>query len=34
MQVGVILLVSLMVVVITLDVTKIVPDSWFSWLPF
>lgn len=34
MQVGVILLVSLMVVVLTLDVTKIVPDSWFNWLPF
>ncbi len=34
MQVGVIMLVSLMVVVITLDVTKLLPASWFSWLPF
>lgn len=34
MQVGVVLLVSLMVVVITLDVTKLLPASWFSWLPF
>jgi len=34
MQVGVIILVSLMAVVITLDVTKLLPDSWLSWLPF
>lgn len=34
MQVGVVMLVSLMVVVITLDVTKLLPASWFSWLPF
>jgi regulator of sigma E protease len=34
MQVGVIMLVSLMVVVITLDVSKLLPASWFSWLPF
>jgi len=34
MQVGVILLISLMAMVIALDVTKILPASWFSWLPF
>jgi regulator of sigma E protease len=34
MQVGVILLISLMAMVIVLDVTKILPSSWFSWLPF
>jgi len=34
MQVGVIMLVSLMVLVITLDVTKLLPASWVSWLPF
>lgn len=34
MQIGIILLVSLMLVVITLDISKIVPSSWFSWLPF
>ena len=34
MQVGLVMLVSLMVVVLTLDVTKAIPDSWLAWLPF
>ncbi len=34
MQVGLVMLVSLMVVVLTLDLTKAIPDSWLAWLPF
>jgi len=34
MQVGLVMLVSLMVVVLALDVTKVIPDSWLAWLPF
>lgn len=34
MQIGIILLVSLMAMVIVLDVTKIIPESWTTWLPF
>lgn len=34
MQVGLILLVSLMAMVITLDITKVLPESWLDWLPF
>lgn len=34
MQIGIILLVSIMAMVIVLDVTKIIPQSWTSWLPF
>ena len=34
MQVGLVLLVSLMAIVLTLDLTKVIPDSWFAWLPF
>ncbi len=34
MQVGLILIVSLMALVITLDVSKLIPDSWWDLLPF
>ncbi len=34
MQVGLILIVSLMALVITLDISKLIPDSWWEWLPF
>lgn len=34
MQVGIILLVSIMAMVIVLDVTKLIPQSWTAWLPF
>ncbi len=34
MNVGLIMLVSLMVVVLTLDITKIIPASWLEYLPF
>ncbi len=34
MQVGLVILVSLMAVVLTLDVSKAIPDSWLAWLPF
>ena len=34
MQVGLVILVSLMAVVLTLDLSKAIPDSWLAWLPF
>lgn len=34
MQVGLILIVSLMALVITLDISKLIPDSWWDLLPF
>ena len=34
MQVGIIMLVSLMAMVITLDISKLIPASWWELLPF